>query len=213
MVRAAGAAVAAAVVAVAGAGPAAAKGPEDVVIVGPSGASIELSASHPAEVQTVHELAEDLRVWEATGGGALLSAAPTEHLGPALTVEWTMYDATPGDPADAPRLVQTLYPYAAGGALVHTEAGQRLFASEETVDGWRLVPDRVGETLGDLQITAELVVPAGIASPPSGASTAPAGGGSGWTPLAWMGAAVAAVAALVGVAMGRDRRGAAVAGG
>jgi hypothetical protein len=210
VVRAVAAAVVVAAAALAGAGPAGAKGPTDVAIAEPGGPPIELSASDPAESQAVHELAEDLGVWEFAGDvGNVMSAPPTEHLGPALTVEWTMYNAVPHNPDYAPRVVQTLFPYAAGGALVHTEAGQRYFASDLTPGGWRRVPARVGEVLADIEISAEVVVP--VVDPGPAATVVPAPG-RGWAPLAGLAAAVVAGAVLVDTAIRRSHRGAAVVG-
>jgi hypothetical protein len=188
-------------VSLAGAGTAAAKGPTDVTIGVPGGVPVELSATDAGDSDLVMDLAEDLGVWEVTGDGqALVPEAPTAHLGPALRVEWTMYNAVPSNPAYAPRVVQTLYPLAAGGAHVHTAGGQRFFASDLTRGGWFLAPERLAADLAALGIESELVVPPPAADP---AASRPAASG----PAApgrqggWLGPTVAVVAAVLAAAV------------
>jgi len=214
VVRTVGAAAVAGAMSLAAAGPAAAKGPTAVSIGVPGGVPVELSSLEGEEPDQVGRLAEDLGIWEFTGeGGALLPEAPTEHLGPALVVEWTMYNAVPQNPDYAPRVVQTLYPHAAGGALVHTGAGQRYFASDVTAGGWFRAPERLAADLAALGITSELVVPAPAVDAVSAAADEPAaadpsGGSGGWLGLGAAAVAAVLAAAVVAVALRRADRGA-----
>ena len=60
----------------------------------------------------------------------MLRGRPAGSLGPAYTIRYRV--PTGDSPAT---IVQTLYPYAAGGAVVYTEPGQRLFGTA-TPGGW-----------------------------------------------------------------------------
>jgi hypothetical protein len=147
-------------------------------------------------------------VWEILGDGrSLRDEAPTENLGPALRVEWTMFDGAPTGSDEAPGLVQTLYPFAAGGALVHTEPGQRSSAFESTAGGWYRAPDRLDDHLAALGISAEVVVDAPAAA---AEASAPAGDErpAGWPRLAWVVGAAVLGAGVVAVALRRADRGA-----
>jgi hypothetical protein len=140
---------------IAAAAPAEAKGgPEGVSIARPGGEPVELV--RPDDEPGVEEgweqlgmLTEDLGLWETAGdGAALLADAPTNDLGVALTVEWTMYNPVPANPDAAPKVVQRLYPHAAGGPLVYTPGGQRIFGLEVTKPGWFRAPERLAPSLG-----------------------------------------------------------------
>jgi hypothetical protein len=60
----------------------------------------------------------------------MLAGRPRGELGPAYTIRYRV--PTGDSPAT---IVQTLYPYAAGGAVVYTKPGQRLFGTA-TPGGW-----------------------------------------------------------------------------
>jgi hypothetical protein len=158
---------------VAVAGPAAAKGPLSVAIgrVGEEPVDLAVAKGEDADQDLVQTLAEDLGVWEAMDTDATLAAeAPTDHLGPALTVVWTMYDATPGQPPD-PQITQTLYPFAGGGALVHTAPGQRIFA-DEMVGGWFRAPERLVDSLARAGVEPDVLLPEPKPEPTPAAQTA-----------------------------------------
>ncbi len=166
--RRAGVGLAAAALALAGgvvvatAGPAAAKGPMGVAIgqVGEEPVELAVVEGEGADQDLVQSLAEDLGVWEVMRADSALAAeAPTDHLGPALTVVWTMYNAMPGRAPD-PQVTQTLYPFAGGGALVHTAPGQRFFADGETVGGWFRAPERLVDTLARAGVEPDMRLPA-----------------------------------------------------
>ena len=85
------------------AGPAAAKGPETVTVARPGEEAVELTSPSGEGGLEIVRLAEDLGIWEVTGdGAALLAAPPTRDLGEVLTIEWTMYNPMPADPEAAP---------------------------------------------------------------------------------------------------------------
>ncbi len=166
-----GGVVAGAIVVVAAAGPAAAKGPQGVTIARPGEEPVELSAPTGKVGVQIARLAEDLGIWETTGEGLLLvPEAPTDDVGLALTVEWTMYNAMPANPDYAPRVIQTLYPHAAGGPLVHTDGGQRYFAQEVTKAGWFRAPDRLTVTLEALGVENDVRLPEPAPDPASAAA-------------------------------------------
>lgn len=207
----------AAAMAMAVAVPAAAKGPTGVAIALPGEDPVELPVDGRADGAAVAALAEDLGVWETTGDGqGLLPDAPTTALGPALTVEWTMYDASPGRNDPAPRIVQTLYPQAWGGALVHTAGGQPFFADQATRAGWFRAPERVIATLAAVGVEGEIRLPEPAPDPGGTAAQPPLRPVADRSSAAWVLAAAAApaiVAALVARRVIRRRRGAAIAGG
>jgi hypothetical protein len=106
-------------------------------------------------------LADELGLWElggvdsdGTGLGEWTAEPPTNQLGPAVTVFWAMYDATPGLPGEEPQVIQTLYPLAEGGPLVHTVEGQQLHPEAVTVGGWTRAPESVIDTLAGAGVVA-----------------------------------------------------------
>ncbi len=107
-----------------------------------------------------------------------------------------MYNAVPQNPDYAPVVVQMLYPHAAGGALVHTSAGQRFFASSLTRGGWFRAPERLAADLEALGIESQLVVPAPTAEP-AASPAATTGGTARGRPGGWNGVVAAAAAAVL----------------
>ena len=199
-------------VVLAGAGPAGAKGPDHVAIGVPGGVPVELSAVEGADTHLAMDLAEDLGVWEVTGDGlALVREAPTAYLGPALRVEWTMYNAVPANPDVRPaRSCRRSTRTRPGGALVHTAAGQRYFASDVTHGGWFRAPTRLAADLDALGIESELVVPAPAAdpaaAPPAPSRSVTPSPSGGWTGLAAAAAAAVLAAVVVAATMRRSGR-------
>ena len=64
--------------------------------------------------------------------GPLQRDRPTGDLGARYTITYTL----PGPSGEMYELRQHLYPYAAGGPLVYTPAGQRIWARPPTTAGW-----------------------------------------------------------------------------
>jgi hypothetical protein len=227
VIRRAGAAVLGAAVAGLGltavAGPAAAKGgPMGVSVAQGGGVPVELADQDgsASELAFMNSLAEDVGLYQALRvDGAVVAQPPTDELGPSLTIVWEMYDSTPGD-GDAPQIVQTLFPLASGGPVVHTSAGQVFFGGEETPGGWLRAPEQVVFTLETAGVVAADPPSSGfVLPPPDEPATEPpapdapsaAPGGDPW----WQGApgrlgiAVVAAFAAAGVslaAVSRRRR-------
>jgi len=218
---------------VAVAGPATAKGPQHVTITPSGGDPVEISNALPPEesessdaepgplfdddkepVETdarFARLTEALGIWVVTGEpAALLPEAPAGNLGPELTVEWTMYNPRPDDPDAAPGVVQTLYPVAEGGPLVHTEGGQRYFQRQETADGWFRAPDDLLTTLAAVGVevgfrTPDVARAGGVGAADGGAAAeSPTDEGRSWAVTRAVGAGVVLVVA-VGSAVARRR--------
>jgi hypothetical protein len=190
--------------------PAGAKGVESVVLDGPGlaepvvlstddkGVGLLDDAGHPVK------LVDELNPWavmdQTTPG--LAPEAPTKDLGPPYSVTWRMYGAT--TPVE-----QDLYPFAAGGPLVHIPAEP--IWDYDTRDRWYRVPDTLLGTLADVGVIApdgsgpkvpEAVVPA------KAPSTAPVEAGDSLWPevVAGLGTAVAAVGTAFVVRSRRARR-------
>ena len=221
--RRTGAALAAAVVAgalvVGLAGPAAAKGPTGVSVAVDGGEPVELTGVRggASDGAMFESLAEDLGVWElgAVGAGiggpeGRMSESPTAELGPSVTVLWATYDATPAAPGEPPQVIQTLYPLAEGGPLVHTAAGQPLHPGVTTIGGWVRAPEAVIDTLARAGVEqgtppSSGFVVAGTPVAPEGQVSADGGaGGAAPSPAAdpwWRAGALPAAAGLAAVAV------------
>ena len=175
------------------AAPAHAKGPSGGTVEG-EGLATPISITQGEGTTTGGQLIEDVGFFDATFGqipSHMLDSAPTDDLGPKLTIHW----AVPGPNSEDDEIVQVLYPYADGGPVVYTEPGQVFFTTEHTRGGWFRTPaaERLLTTLH------------GLGLPSRDALTASdAGGGTRWTPI---GASLAAVILLVaGFAVALSRR-------
>lgn len=62
----------------------------------------------------------------------MLASAPKGPLGPAYRVTYVV----PGPNGSASKVRQTLYPYAAGGAVSYMRPGQYVWEGQTTVGGW-----------------------------------------------------------------------------
>jgi hypothetical protein len=218
---------------VAVAAPSAAKGPTSVTITDPAGHSTTLpSASDGEHHDDMMLLAEDMGLWEAIAPqGEPLPADPPVHPGREFRVEWTLFgpsDGGQGDPAGG-TVVQSLYPQAHGGPLVHTAPRQRLGEST-TAGGWYRASAQLPHTLETLGWGtkwtyiegAPAVDPAGAPAAPtlvSGAADPAPEPGRAWHARAGVRTAAGGLAVLAGagaaagLARRRGRRGAPVAAG
>ena len=184
------------------AGPAAAKGPMGATIEGDGlAAPIEHSAVGGSK------LADLTGLFVVISGGAgreLTADPPTDDLGPELVVTWDMgsYTDESGAVHDKNLIRQEVYPYAAGGPLAHTRAGQRFFASD-TGGGWFAAPEALTDMLRSLGVPgeAQLTEAAAPPAPPAAVRDAgPATTGDGpWPAPGWAVALPAAVAAAIAV--------------
>ena len=189
--------VLASIAVVAMASPAGAKGPSGGTIDG-EGLDAPIVIGHGEGTPGGDRLIEDVGFFDATFGQVptrMLDGAPTEDLGPMLTLTWTV----PGPNGQDDVIVQDLYPYADGGPLTYTAPGQRFFEVEETVGGWFRSPTRLLDTLQAMGL------------PDQDALVDDGGDGSRWAPI---GASLAAVVLLGGglALFGRRREVAPAAG-
>jgi hypothetical protein len=187
---AAPAAVALALV-VALAGPAQAKGIQSATITGP-GLDEPIDFSPPDG--DGGDLAALTAVWEAMPGqprtSALMDEAPTRQLGPQYRITWRFLIG----PDDVTTIRQDLYPYADGGPLVHTPAGQPIF-DQSTSGGWREAPVALRDRLRALGV------------PEAGDVPEPSADGTRWPAVFTLATAVVALAGVAGaVAVRRARR-------
>jgi hypothetical protein len=174
------------------AGPARAKGIQSATITGP-GLDEPIDVAHGDG----DGLASLTAFWEVMPGQpqppTLTDQAPTKQLGPRYRLTWRLMTDT--DETTAIR--QDLYPYAEGGPLVHTAAGQPIFDAA-TVGGWYEAPVALRDRLNALG-----VLPA--ASDPVDA--APSSDDSPWRAVIVVAAGAAALVSVGGaVALRRARR-------
>jgi hypothetical protein len=186
-----------AVVALAGP-PAEAKGPRSATIDGPGiDAPIEHQAGGLSKLPDLAGIYGPL--WDDSMV-TLLDEPPTDDLGPGYEIAWdlgTYYEV--GELSGGPDLVrQTVYPYAAGSPVVHTEAGQPFYA-EETAGGWFVAHPALRDLLVDLGVPARPEV-----EEPAGAEMAPADDG-GWVFPTVLAAVALAAAAVTSVGLLRRR--------
>ena len=192
--------MASALLLVAMATPAGAKGPSDGTIDG-DGLKKPIAITQGEGTSGGDSLIEDIGFFDATFGmipTRMLDAAPTHDLGPMLTVRWNV----PGPDGDTSVIVQQLYPYADIGPLVHTDPGQVFFVNEHTKGGWFRAPERLLTTLQSIGLPSADALGPGTSS----------SHGTNWSPIA---ASVGAVVLGIGMiaALARRRREVAPAAG
>jgi hypothetical protein len=185
------------------AGPAQAKGIQSATITGP-GLDEPIDVAHPDD----SELPAFTGFWDVMPGQpappALVEQPPTTQLGPRYTITWRLM--TDADETTAIR--QDLYPYADGGPLVHTSAGQAIFDGA-TVGGWYGAPIALRDVLGSLGVPAAGSTPAAAkssAASPQGVG-APSSDDSPWPVVIVVAAGAMVLASVIGaVAVRRARR-------
>jgi hypothetical protein len=133
-----------------------------------------------------NEFASEAGYWQAAapGSDALTAAAPTKDLGPVLQVTWFTSLGT----EVANEIRQEIYPYAAGGPLVHTAPDQPLFAQMTTGGGWFRAPDSLVSLLQQAGVPTLAEVEAATAEAAKTAATRrveAVDGGSGNGSPAW----------------------------
>ena len=117
--------------------------------------------------------------------GAVLKAAPTDRLGPRYTITWTFPDPNGGKDR---QVRQDVYPYAAGGPVTFTPAGQPVLdittsgAWYQGFDGFRAQLIELGLPNRDPLTSA---TPATAAPSPAPASPEPAPATPASPPPAW----------------------------
>jgi hypothetical protein len=203
MSMAAGAGAVALALVVALAGPAQAKGIESATITGP-GLEEPIDVAHPDG----SKLPALTGFWDVMPGQpsppALVEQAPTTQLGSRYTITWRLMT----DANETTAIHQNLYPYAEGGPLVQTPAGQAIFDGA-TVSAWYEAPIALRDVLGSLGVPAPESTSAAaksLAATPQGVG-APSSNDSPWHVVIGVAAGAVAVAGVGGaVAVRRARR-------
>jgi hypothetical protein len=141
-----------------------------------------------------------------THAGAVLKAAPTDRLGPRYTITWTFPDPAGGKDR---KVRQRVYPYAAGGPVTFTPAGQSVLDTT-TNGGWYQGFDGLRVQLIELGLPnrkplapAATATPAPAAPAPASPQPAPATARSAAWPRV---AAVAGFLVLAAAAVALRRR-------
>jgi hypothetical protein len=125
------------------------------------------------------------------GPGAVLKAAPTDRLGPRYTITWTFPDPAGGTDR---KVRQHVWPYAAGGPVTFTPAGQPVLDTT-TAGGWYQGFDGLRVQLVELGLpNRQPLAPAATATP---APAAPAAASRQPAPASAQSAAWPRVAAVV----------------
>ena len=174
-----------------------AKGPTEATITGPG-------LAEPLKLGGERALApgEPLEALMSRGGffqvawggspGRILGRSPTAELGPRYEVVYVV----PGPSGRTDLIRQDLYPYADGGELTYTPAGQRFFGTGETHGGWFRATAGLTGALVEAGLPTESAVE-------RHAAPAPADGGA---PPVWTAALVAVVALAVAATLLLRRR-------
>jgi hypothetical protein len=130
-----------------------------------------------------------------TDPGAVLKAAPTDRLGPRYTITWRFPDPAGGKDR---KLRQRVWPYAAGGPVSFTPAGQAVLDTTSS-GGWYQGFDGLRAQLIELglpnrkPLAPATVTPAPAPPAPAGPQPAPATA----QPAAWPRVAAVVVGLLV----------------
>jgi hypothetical protein len=136
--------------------------------------------------------------------GAVLKAAPTDRLGPRYTITWRFPDPTGGKDR---KLRQRVWPYAAGGPVTFTPAGQAVLDTT-SIGGWYQGFDGLRAQLIELglpnrkplaPVTATPAGPAPASRQPAPATTQPAA----WPRVAAVVAGLLVLVAAAGVPLRR----------
>jgi hypothetical protein len=131
--------------------------------------------------------------------GAVLGAAPTDRLGPRYTITWTFPDLAGGKDR---KLRQRVYPYAAGGPVSFTPAGQAVLDTTST-GGWYQGFDGLRAQLIELGLpNRKPLAPAAAAAPAAPAPASPQPAPASAPSAAWprVAAVVAGLLVLVAAA-------------
>jgi hypothetical protein len=199
--------------------PALAKGPSQASISGPGLArTIVVSGEgEPGQQGTLAVLAGQTGLFTALFGTditgipqtptSLRTPPPKASLGPRYTVSYTVPGVTPQPGEQFGRIIQDLYPDAAGGPVIYTPPGQDGFSRPLQVTGWLRAGPPLTRTLAQLGVPPRPVTPASPRTSPPAAHPA-AAHQTGSRALAWLIAAGVgiAAAALAGAALRRHRK-------
>jgi hypothetical protein len=176
-----------------------AKGPDEVTIEGDSLPAPVVLSGHEGGAGPFGALVEQAGFFQGTFGqepDPMLDAAPTDDLGPELTLTWRV----PGPSGATDTVHQLVYLDAEGGPLTYMPAGQPFFDEDETRGGWYRAPAGLLDTVATIT-GLDPEAPAAPADPPP----PPPAPTPGW-PVWVIGAAAVAVSALAGAGVALSRR-------
>jgi hypothetical protein len=110
------------------------KGPSSATIDGPGAdGGISIGGNgEPGSGAPLGSFAEHTGFFAATFQKSLTPSRPKGDLGPRYTITYVV----PGPNGEEDTIRQDLYPYAAGGPVTYTAAGQSYFRTEGTQGGW-----------------------------------------------------------------------------
>jgi hypothetical protein len=139
--------------------------------------------------------------------GAVLQAAPTDRLGPRYTITWTFPDPAGGKDRT---LRQRVWPYAAGGPVSFTPAGQAVLDTTSS-GGWYQGFDGLRAQLIELGLPNRKPLAPAVTATPAPAAPAPAspqptpttGPSAAWPRVAAVVAGLLVLAAAAAVALRR----------
>jgi hypothetical protein len=135
--------------------------------------------------------------------GAVLKAAPTDRLGPRYTITWTFPDPNGGKDR---KVLQDVYPYAAGGPVTFTKAGQPVMDTT-TRGGWYQGFDGLRAQLIELGLPNRdpLPAPSKATASPQPAPAAPAPAAPAWPRIATVSTIFLVLAAGVALTLRRNK--------
>jgi len=178
-------------------GIAVAKGPVGATIAGP-GLSAPIIVGGEGEPAGsgggLGELADATGLFAAIFGrqpSPLTAAAPAGRLGPRYAVTYEFHSDNGVD-----GVVQDVYPYAEGGPVTYTRAGQPFFGVETRPGGWFRAPARLTTILVGLGVPAQQVGEAQSVQRSAAPAALPAQGRIGDPPAPAVAAAAAALLLL-----------------
>jgi hypothetical protein len=139
--------------------------------------------------------------------GAVLQAAPTDRLGPRYTITWAFPDPAGGKDR---KLRQRIWPYAAGGPVTFTPAGQPVLDTTSS-GGWYQGFDGLRAQLIELGLPNRKPLAPAVTATPAPAAPAPAspqptpatGPSAAWPRVAAVVAGFLVLAAAAAVALRR----------
>jgi hypothetical protein len=167
-------------------------GPIDLKGDGEPGAGTDLA--NLAEAAGVFSL-----LWEDSTGAALASA-PTTRRGPRYTITWTFPNGAGGED----KVLQSVWPYAAGGPVTFMAAGQKVLDGA-TRGGWFRAADDLRERLVTLGLPDRPPLAAPAAPAPAAPAPAPAAPAPSSPVWPWVAAGIGLLAVVAAVALARRR--------
>jgi hypothetical protein len=135
-------------------------------------------------------------LWE-DGTGAALASAPTTRRGPRYTITWTFPNGAGGED----KVLQSVWPYAAGGPVTFMASGQKVLDGA-TRGGWFRAADNLREQLVTLGLPDRPPLAAPAAPAPATPAPTPAPSSPVWP---WVAAGVGLVVVGAAVALARRR--------